>query len=477
MTPLSRNTRRRLFLYGTATVLAVAILFLPRIISRLAPAVRVRNLLREADAAMENEATRHLVALLRIDTSNPPDVTKGAILYLARFFECEGIPFEVVGEDPERPILVARLKGTGSGEGLALLHHVDVVPAGDLRLWSEPPFEGRRGGREARHYLYGRGALDMKAQAVASFMAMASLKRSGIVPRRDVVFVAESAEETFQLQYGVGWVLDHRPDLLAGVGDFVNEGGVNEAIGPEIQRYGIEVLQEGVVSLWIDAPSKESLEEFRTFLKAADAALKYRLDPTVREFLRFIAPSRAALWGRAMLGSGETLLSEPLLKEMPEVYRSLLRDHIYSGTVGPGPAGGFTMRLVRTLLPGSPTRAAREEVVAWARERGFKVRDHVMTYDATPSAPTGRAWEALQTALLFDPHETAPVGIYVLSGSFTSSSLLRSRGLRAFGVSPFNVGLYDARKIHSPNERISLPHFIDGVERIRHFVYEYALAP
>ncbi len=477
MTRLSRNTRRRLLLYGTATAAAAAILFLPRIVSRLAPALRVRNLIGEADAAMESEATRHLIAFLRIDTSNPPDVTREGILFLARLFECEGIPYEVVGEDPQRPVLVARLAGSGAGEGLALLHHVDVVPAGDLKLWAEPPFEGRRGGREARHYLYGRGTLDMKAQTIASFMAMASLKRGGIVPRRGVVFVAESAEESFQLQYGVGWVLDHRPDLLAGVTDFVNEGGVNEAIGPEIQRYGIEVLQEAVVSLWIDGPTKESLEEFKTFLKATDATLKYRLDPTVREFLRFIAPSRAALWGRAMLGSGESLLSEKLLKEMPEVYRALLRDHIYAGRVGPAPGGGQMMRVMRTLLPGSSTRAAREEVVTWARERGLKVRDHVVTYDAIPSEPAGRAWEALQTALLFDSHERAPVGIYVLSGSFTSSSLLRARGLRAFGVSPFNVGLNDAAKIHGPNERISLPHFIDGVERIRQFVYEYALAP
>jgi hypothetical protein len=178
-----------------------------------------------------------------------------------------------------------------------------------------------------------------------------------------------------------------------------------------------------------------------------------------------------------MLGTGETLLSESLLKEMPEVYRTLLRDHIYAGNVGPAPGGGVAMRVVRTLLPGSPALASRDEIVAWAREQGLGTRDHVVTCEAIPSAATGRAWEALNTAFLLDPLEPAPVGIYVLSAAFTSSSLLRSRGLRAFGVSPFSTEYYDAAKIHSPNERISLPHFVEGVDRMRRFVFEYALAP
>ena len=477
MTRLSRNARRRLLLYGTAAAVALVVILVPRIVSRLGPTTQARNLFGEANAAMGNEATQLLIGFLTIDTSNPPGATREGILYLARLFDCEGIPYEVVGDDPLRPVLVGRLKGSAPGEALALLHHVDVVPAGDLGAWSQPPFAAKRGNKEATHYLYGRGTLDMKGQAIASFLAMAALKRAGIVPHRDIVYVAESAEESYELQYGIGWVLDRRPDLIAGVTDFVNEGGVNEVLGPAIERYGIEVLQEAIVSVWIDAAAKERLEAFNTFLKAKDAALPYRLDPTVKEFLRFIAPSRSALWGRAMLGSGETLLSEKLLKEMPKVYHALLRDHIYAGIVSPTGGGGFTMRVVRTLLPGSSVRANRNELAAWAREQGLGVRDHIVTNDAVPSAATGRAWEAFDTTLLFDPREPAPVGIYVLSGSYTSSSFLRTRGFRVFGFSPFNINYHDAGKIHAANERISLPHYIDGVERMRHFVFEYALAP
>ncbi len=477
MSPLSRSAKRRLLLYGLTGVLAAALLLVPRLLSRLVPSPGVRNLAAEADAALKTEAAQRLVELLRIDTSNPPGETRPAILHLARLFECEGIPAEIVGDDPKRPILAARLSGLSRDGALLLLHHVDVVPPEDLLKWDRPPFAGERGSGKTAHYLYGRGTLDMKAQIIASFLAMAALKRAGVVPRRDIVFIAESAEESFELQYGIGWVFDHRPDLLAGVSDGVNEGGVNEVLGSDIARYGIEVLQKAIVSVWIESPSKEKLEGFRDFLLEKDRALPLHLDPTVREFLRFVASSRSDVWGRAMLGSGETLLSPKLLGEIPEVYRSLLRDTIYVGRIDPAPGGGFRMRVGRLLLPESSVAVNHDELISWARERGLAARDDLVTLDAVPSPADGRAWEALGTVFGLDAYEPAPVGIYVLNASFTSSPFLRARGLRVFGISPFKINFFDASKIHNPNERISLPYYLEGVERVRRFVSEYALAP
>jgi acetylornithine deacetylase/succinyl-diaminopimelate desuccinylase-like protein len=472
-----QKVRRRLLLYGLAAAVAATALLLPRFLPKLMPAVPARNIVTEAEQAAKTEAAERLREFLRIDTSNPPGDTRAAILYLAGLFDCEGIPYEIVGDDPRRPVLVARHRGLSPDGALLLTGHVDVVPPEDLSKWSRPPFAAERGAGTASAYLYGRGTLDMKAQIIGSFLAIAELKRHGVVPRRDVVFVAESAEESFELQYGIGWVLDHRPDLLAGVTDAVNEGGVNEVFGADIARYGIEVLQKAIVSVWIDAPSAGPLEAFRKFLEEKDRSLPLRLDPTVREFLRFIAPSRSDVWGRSMLGTGETLLTPKMLGEIPEVYRSLLRDAIYTGRVGPAPGGGVTFRAVRMLLPGSSVAANREELLGWARARGLRTRDHLVTYDAVAAPATGRAWEAASTVFGLDTVEPAPVGIYVLNGSFTSSSLLRARGWRAFGISPFNVNYFDAAKIHNVNERISLSRYVEGVERLRQFVAEYALAP
>ena len=84
---------------------------------------------------METEAVKLLREYVRIDTSNPPGRTRPAIEFLARTLDCEGIPVTVTGGDPERPILVARLKGRTSEGALALHNHADVVPAGDPAEW------------------------------------------------------------------------------------------------------------------------------------------------------------------------------------------------------------------------------------------------------------------------------------------------------------------------------------------------------
>jgi succinyl-diaminopimelate desuccinylase len=52
---------------------------------------------------------------------------------------------------------------------LVFCGHSDVVPAGDLRRWSHPPFAAET----ANGFLFGRGAVDMKG-AIAAFAAAAS---------------------------------------------------------------------------------------------------------------------------------------------------------------------------------------------------------------------------------------------------------------------------------------------------------------
>jgi acetylornithine deacetylase/succinyl-diaminopimelate desuccinylase-like protein len=474
---LGRNTRRRLALYGGAAVLCALLLWwLPAFLARRAPPVPVRRTDLEADAAMGTEAVKLLVEYMRIDTSDPPGLTRRAIEFLARFFTCEGIPVTITGADPERPILVARLKGRSPEGALVLLNHADVVPAGDLTAWTKPPFAAERGDGADRDHLIGRGTLDMKGQTIANALAMASLVRAGLVPLRDVVFVAESGEEVYSDDLGMVWLLDHRPDLLAGVTDVFNEGGVNEVKLQRIERFGIEIMQKAILSADVLAKEPGPLEDFRAFLKSDDEKRPVHADPAVREFLRFIAPSRSDVWGRLMLGDAATLNpGAEVWRYVPEVYRSLLKDSTYVGRVESA-AGGYAMRVVTTLLPGSPVAAARAALEGRVRERGLKLRLVLATADCSASPTEGRAYRAAEDTFAQDP-EGATVGPYILSGQYTSSEALRARGLRAYGVSPFSVNIYDAATIHHANERISVPFFVEGVERMTRILREFATAP
>lgn len=94
----------------------------------------------------------------------------------------------------------------GDGEPLAILAHLDVVPAGDG--WKFPPFDavvndeisaGGVGGTK----IWGRGTMDDKGPAVVTLYCMKALKDSGFVPKRKIKFIVGCNEET-------GWAcLEH----------------------------------------------------------------------------------------------------------------------------------------------------------------------------------------------------------------------------------------------------------------------------
>ncbi len=469
---LSRNTRRRLALYGGATLIAAALVAAPRLVVRFRGAVQVRDL--DVKAALETEAVGLLREYLRIDTTNPPGRTTEAVAFWTRLLGCEGIPYEVVGDDPERRIVVARLAGRSREGALLLLHHMDVVSPGDVAKWQKPPFAAEMGTGESYFYLVGRGALDMKDLGIAHFLAMAQLKRDGIVPAHDVVFVAETGEETFDPSIGIGWILQHRPDLLAGVTDVFNEGGVNEVVTDHIARFGVEVLQKGIVSAY-GYGKPADLKAFARSLEERMPGYPYHVTPEIEDFLAFIGPSRSDVWGRQMIDARKAIAAGRFNEGIPEVYRALLRDMYYTGDVQKSPDGD-RMEVVATLLPGSPVAPRWREMQQWAAARHVTLRLRYLTSDSVATPRTGRAWDAVATVLGLDP-EGAEVGIYVLTGAYTNCQVLRARGYRCYGLSTFNVNFTDAWKIHNVNERINVVYFVDGVERMKAIVREFATAP
>ncbi len=156
--------------------------------------------------------------LIRIDTSNPPGGETPAAEMVASYLRAAGVESELIGPDPRRLNLIARIEGSGDGPSLMLIAHTDVVPA-PTAGWTVPPFEGRiRDGQ-----LVGRGAVDMKNELAARVVAFAAFARSGVRPRGDIVIVAESDEERNTSDVGMSWLVRERPDLRC---DFsLNEGG------------------------------------------------------------------------------------------------------------------------------------------------------------------------------------------------------------------------------------------------------------
>ena len=101
-------------------------------------------------------------------------------------FSDDGIPFV------DRLNVVGTWRGRGSGRSLILNGHMDVVPPGDLSLWSRDPWGGEiEGGR-----LYGRGSCDMKAGLSAAAIAVQALQSLGLEPAGDVLLESVIGEES-----------------------------------------------------------------------------------------------------------------------------------------------------------------------------------------------------------------------------------------------------------------------------------------
>ena len=78
----------------------------------------------------------------------------------------------------------------GAEEKIAVLAHLDVVPAGDG--WSYPPFGAERVGNR----IYGRGTSDDKGPALAALFAMRAIREAKIPLKRSIRMILGCDEET-----------------------------------------------------------------------------------------------------------------------------------------------------------------------------------------------------------------------------------------------------------------------------------------
>ena len=109
---------------------------------------------------------------------------------LAKELRAAGFEVTLVGRTPERPNLVARLRGAAEGPVLGLLSHVDTVLA-DPGEWSRDPWSGDLVDGE----VWGRGAQDMKSQTAAEAAAALDLAASGWRPARGDLLVIVVVDE------------------------------------------------------------------------------------------------------------------------------------------------------------------------------------------------------------------------------------------------------------------------------------------
>lgn len=424
---------------------------------------------------IHQEAIRHLQALIRLKTVNPPGNERIAVDYLSPLLKQEGIEFQTFEAEAGRTNLVARLHGTGKQAPLLLSSHLDVVPVEENR-WTYPPFEGRI----EDGYLWGRGAIDMKQMAVFCLMTLLLMKRMGIQPKRDLVWAAVADEET-GCGLGSRFLVEEHPEQIRAEYALNEMGGFTLHSGGK-RYYPIQVAEKGVVWFKIRAkgePGHGSLPHddnaIATLARAIDRLqtkyLPRHHHPVAERFI--LALAKGIGFPASLILKGVTKsFGDRILKKFPDREAGQFLAAITHNTACPTMLeAGQKINVIPSeamlavdgrILPGqTPETFLREVRDLIGPGYDLEVLSQQMPTECSADTPLFRLLkEVLEER---DPgSEAIP---YLVSG-FTDASSYRRLGIKTYGFSPvkFPPGLSFSKLLHGHDERIPVEGLSWGLE-------------
>ena len=435
------------------------------------PPLELADVKRPAEEWLREESIRMLQEYVRIDSTSARGEEEAAD-FLRRFFECEEIETEVVCPAPGRCNVLARVPGRRRDGALLLLNHIDVVDAYAPYWKSSTPFEGRID----KGFLYGRGSYDMKSLGLAQAIALARLQRKGIQPENDILFLAEADEELGQ-KWGTRWLLENRKDWFAGVGQVLNEGGMSEVILREPLIWGLETLQAGYALGEFEAPAELPLKEL--------AGRHAKIESGT------VAPHPHVVMGFDMLANRlSSPLTEPLrhldrvranpaeLAILPNRYGSFLEPRVdWSRSYHPaGRTDRVRMYVTISVPPGLSPGGFLQPILDDARRNGLTVLT-TMSGEAAVASPYPTPFTDLLKRVTEAHYPGMPFGPHPTYGGYTTSTLLRQRGIPTYGYQPIVMNITDTARRHGNDERVFLRDYLNGVELLSEIVEEFALFP
>lgn len=205
----------------------------------------IEQKLAEAVASLNERLIAFCQKLLQTPSVNGVHPERALAEVIAAEAVSLGLWAEIVGDDPERPNVVVRMKDAPADTqtGLLLVGHLDTVPEGDAALWRHPPFAAV----VDDGLLYGRGAVDTKGGMAAAIYAMAALALvEGALPEKQAQMIGVPDEETGATgTLGIKYL--QREGLLQGAGAIYTYSGNQITLGHRgLLRYRLTCQGESV---------------------------------------------------------------------------------------------------------------------------------------------------------------------------------------------------------------------------------------
>jgi acetylornithine deacetylase/succinyl-diaminopimelate desuccinylase-like protein len=420
----------------------------------------------QAEPRYEDEAVDLLQRYLQVDTTVPPGNELKAALFFKEVLEREGIAVEVDEFAPGRANLIAVLRGTGKLRPLILANHMDVVPADPAR-WKVAPFAGAR--RDG--IIWGRGAEDMKTEAILQLLALVRAKREGAKLDRDLVFLATADEEVgfagaLRALRPEGWrsriekaeflITEGGENILDDKGQPVYFGVATGEKGPfwltlkttGTPGHGSRPIEDSALNRLVRALDR--VREHRTPLKVLPAVAKFFRDQAPR-----VAEPRAG-WYRDLDKAIQDEEAARVLYDDREV-SALLRNTIsitivragYKTNVIPGTAEA---ELDVRLLPGEDPDAFLAELRGVINDPSVEIVTPPDFRRPNASSPESALFHTIERVLARH-YPGVPVTTTMLAGA-TESVLYRPLGISAYGFTPLLTTSAEIATAHGDDERI-----------------------
>jgi acetylornithine deacetylase/succinyl-diaminopimelate desuccinylase-like protein len=441
-------------------------------------------LLGLADDPANNQLARDIYRqLIEINTTDSVGNTTAAAQAMAVRLKAAGFPetdVQVIGPNPRKQNLVARLRGTGQRKPLLLVAHLDVVEA-PRQDWSLDPFKFL----EREGYFWGRGTTDDKAMAAVWIASLVRFRQEGYVPNRDLI-VALTADEESGDYNGVQWLLANHRDLIDAE-YALNEGGESQMKDGKHVLNGVQLSEKVYQSFRLEVRSAGG----HSSRPLQDNAI-YHLAEGLTRLSKFQFPARMNEGTVEYYKRMSSLERGPLAADMRAVAKStpdraalsrlsksprdnaLLRTTCVATRLEAGHADNALPQMARAIvncriLPGESPAEVRSTLIRVLADSKISVTAIEDAVASEPSPMKPEVMDALEraTTLMWPGVPVIPV----MSTGATDGLFLRNAGIPTYGVSGFFENVEDTRA-HGRDERLGVKQFYEG----REFLYRLVKA-
>ena len=435
--------------------------------------------------AQDNDATNKLARdiykqLIEINTTDSVGSTTVAAEAMAQRLRNAGYPasdVQVIGPNPRKGNLVARLRGTGARGPMLMICHLDVVEA-HREDWSMDPFQFI----EKDGYFYGRGSGDIKDGDAILMATMIRLKQENFQPDRDIILALTADEEGGKFN-GVDWLIKNHRDLIDAefilnpdAGDFESDKGKKVLVGIQAaeklyQDYDVKVTNPGGHS---SLPGKEN-----AIYELADALMRlehyqfpFELSEITREYFKREADIVGGTTGadmKAILQTPPDAAAITRLSESP-FYNARLRTTCVATRLEGGHANNALPGMARAnincrILAGhtpSEVQAMLEKVMA---DPKISISQVAAPGAGLRSNPLSTLQPEVMHAIEKVVNEMWPgVPIVpVLDAGASDGAISRAAGYTTYGIPGVFMDVDDDRS-HGRDERIRVASFYSGVD-------------